>query len=99
MPIRWLLALVVAVEEVRQRATRWRQSDLAGPAAGLRGRGGGDSAGCTVGEGLSAAEVRQGGGGIDAGEAFAETGGTETGDRCGGVTVTGSETVRFGSHE
>jgi len=55
VPVRWLIALAVVVEEDRQRAARRRQSDLAGPAAGIRSGGGGESGGCAVGKGLSAA--------------------------------------------
>lgn len=37
------------------------------------------------------------GGGVDASEAFPETGGAETGDRLSGVAMTTGETMRFGS--
>jgi len=85
---------VVAGEEIGEGAAG---ADVTGAAAGVGGGVGGGGSGA----GFGAAKGRRGRGVVagDAGEAFAEAEGAETGDGDGGMAVAGGETVRFGSHE
>lgn len=101
------LAVVVDVEKLRESVPvsdvarlpprRLRRVLGSGPAArfaaaelrrpGMRGLGSWGN--CASGGG-------GGGGGVEAGEAFAEARGAESGDGCGGVAVTGGAAVRSG---
>lgn len=103
------LAVVVDVEKLRESVPvpdvarlpprRLRRVLGSGPAArfaaaelrrpGMRGLGSWGNTACGgVGGG--------GGGGVEAGEAFAEARGAESGDGCGGVAVTGGAAVGLG---